>query len=325
MGRLSPSTAAALALAAALECRVEDLFRIGPGDAAAAPSWAWQPASADNRYWQAEMGGRTLLYPYEATQLGSIQHDGITSDGQFQLRVQSPPRTLIMACCDPAVGLLAGEVARTAGIRLLAFFRSSRQAIQLLKQGLVHVAGVHLSSTREEGNVTAIRAQLQGAYRLVRVAQWEEGVATTADRKSSLKSVAQSRLRWVGREPGSGARQCLDELLGTRRPPRRLARDHRGVAEAVRNGWADAGVCLRLTAEEASLRFLPVREETYDLCFAAENETDSRLRRLLEAIRSTSYRRQIDDLPGYRAIETGVTLSVNCGASQSSGGLRGDR
>ena len=56
-----------------------------------------------------------------------------------------------------------------------------------------------------------------------------------------------------GPGPGSASTSCSDG----RRPPRRLASDHRGVAEAVRNGWADAGVCLRLVSEEAGLGFPP--------------------------------------------------------------------
>jgi molybdate-binding protein len=265
------------------------------------------------RYWQAEVGGRTLLYPYEATQLGTIPHDGVVEDGVARQRVDSPPATLVMACCDPAVGLLARELARGTGIRLLAFFRSSRQALQLLKQGVVHIAGLHLTRAKGDGNIEAIKTELSGSYRLVRAAQWEEGVATTPDRGSSLRTLMNSNARWIGREPGSGARECLDELLGSRTAPRRLARDHRGVAEAVRNGWADAGVCLRLVAEETGLKFFTVREEAYDLCFAEESESDPRLRRLIEVLVSPTYRRLIDDLPGFRAAETGVTSRVDCG------------
>lgn len=312
IGRLVPSATAALTLAAALDCRVEDLFQL-PSAERTTPTWAWPLPTSRGRYWQAEVGGQTLLYPYEATQLGVIQHDGFASDGVIQPRVETPPPTLVMACCDPAVGLLARELARAADIRLLAFFRSSRQALALLKQGLIHVAGLHLSSAGEDGNIAAIQAELQGAYQLVRVVRWEEGVATSGDRNSSISSLVKSRTRWVGREPGSGARQCLDELLGSRPAPRRIARDHRGVAEAVRSGWADAGVCLRLTAEEAGLRFLNVREEAYDLCFADENASDPRIRRLLEALTSHTYRRQVDDLPGYHPAEIGLSSRVVCG------------
>jgi putative molybdopterin biosynthesis protein len=104
---------------------------------------------------------------------------------------------------------------------------------------------------------------------------------------------------------GSGARQCLDELRADHRPPRRLARDHRGVAEAIRCGWADAGVCLRLTSEEAGLDFLSVRQEHYDLCYAAAMEEDPRIKAMVSVVRSESYRRLMGELSGYATSEVG--------------------
>ena len=115
----------------------------------------------------------------------------------------------------------------------------------------------------------------------------------------------QSRARWVGRETGSAARELLDELLGDRRPPRRIAYGHRGVAEAIRCGWADIGVCLRLVSEEAGLGFLSVREEEYDFCYSAELEGDPRIQALVETVRSSSYRGMLSDLPRYDAAKTG--------------------
>src|SRR5271157_5161044 len=49
-GRLVPSAAAALALAAALECRVEDLFFLKRAQESR-PMWAWSPARQPCRYW----------------------------------------------------------------------------------------------------------------------------------------------------------------------------------------------------------------------------------------------------------------------------------
>jgi len=94
-------------------------------------------------------------------------------------------------------------------------------------------------------------------------------------------------------------------LFPQSRTPRRIAFDHHGVAEAIRCGWADAGVCLRLVAEEAGLRFLPVREETFELCFSADTETDPRILALKEAVRAPAYHRQLADLPGYEPRECG--------------------
>jgi molybdate-binding protein/transcriptional regulator with XRE-family HTH domain len=308
--RLVPSTAAALALARALDCQVEELFRL-PGRGKCDAAWAWPMPIERGRYWLAEVGGRKLLYPYESTQLGTIQHDGVAVGKKLNPCFDTVSPTIVIACCDPAVALLAGELARVAGLRLLAFYRSSRQALALLKQGLVHAAGLHLSHADDDGNIAAVKSELGTDYQLVRVAQWDEGIATTSDRSRSLQSLLRSNARWVGREPGSGARQCLDELLGSRSAPRRLARDHRGVADAVRNGWADAGVCLRLAAEEANLRFILVRQEAYDLCFPNDMESDPAIRALLAALRSANYRRLLKDLPGYQPIGIGTTVRVN--------------
>jgi molybdate-binding protein len=97
----------------------------------------------------------------------------------------------------------------------------------------------------------------------------------------------------------------LDELLHGRQPPRRVALDHRGVAEAIRCGWADAGVCVRLVSEEAGLDFIRVRDEAYDLCLPANFKRDRRLAALVEAVRLTKYRRLLGELPGYDSKDTG--------------------
>ncbi len=313
--RLVPSCAAALALARALSCRVEDLFHLTGGHREPrGPFWAWPPPSNPCRFWRAEVAGRVLQFPVESTPLGVSPHDGIDRAGTAQDAAWSDPTdTMILACCDPAVGLLAAELARRAGLRLIALVRSSRDALQLVRQGLVHAAGVHLASAREaQGNAAVVRQWLGPGYHLLRVARWEEGIASDPSlRLTTARAALRPGLRWVGREPGSGARQCLDELLGQRPPPRRLAADHRGVAEAIRCGWADVGVCLRLTSQEAGLAFLAVREESYEICYPEAMNDDRRIRSLAEVLRSTSYRRRLGELPGYDSSETGALQRVS--------------
>jgi molybdate-binding protein/DNA-binding XRE family transcriptional regulator len=305
-GRLVPSTAAALALAAAFGLRVEDLFRL-PVPTPEHARWAWPPPRVPCRYWSAEFESGVKLFPVEATPLGVVPHDGVYGAGGGELAPGAEAaRTLVMACCDPAVGLLAAELARTADIRLIVLPRPSRAALALLGQGAVHAAGVHLSrADTPGGNAAVVKNDLGSGFALLGVARWEEGI-TFAPRLElrSVGAAVRAGLRWVGREDGSGARQCLDELLEGR-TPRRLASDHRGVAEAVRNGWADAGVCLRLVSEEAGLEFLGVRFESYELCLPATWKSDPRLRALVSIVRSSSYRRALGELPGYDSAQAG--------------------
>lgn len=301
VGRMVPSVAAALSLAAAFGCTVEDLFGVPPAEPAE-PDWAWPPATVPCRYWLAQVRGRVLRYPAEATAAGVVAHDGVYRDGAFAPCGEADlATTLVLACCDPAAALLAAEYARPAGFRLIVLPRSSRQALTLLGRGLVHVAGVHLGGDHEpDGNARAVREVLGPGFRLLRVARWEEGLSvgpgTTA---RTVRAALRARLRWVGREPGSAARQCLDELRGGRPSPRRVALDHRGVVDAVRCGWADVGVCHRLVCAEAGLRFLGVRQEYFDLCYPAAAEGDPRIQALGRVVRSAPYRRPLGDLPGY--------------------------
>lgn len=310
--RLVPSVMAALALAKALNTTVESLF--GETDDAHETAWAWTPPSPPWRYWHAEVSGRALLYPVEDVKASGY----LPQDGACDLERLPPPdfplarRTLVLACCDPAAGLLATLYARETKFRLIVIPRSSQQAIDLLGQGLVHVAGLHLSSPDDaDRNDQAVRSKLGTGFRLMRVASWQEGLALgKANPAASVRSAMRSRLRWVGREPGSGARQCMDELLPDQIHFRRIAHDHRAVADAIRSGWADAGVCLRLVCEEAGLKFFSLRDEFFELCFSAEMAGDPRVEALLRVVRSAEYRRLLAELPGYELRHSGEMRST---------------
>lgn len=310
-GRLVPSVAAALALAAAFGCTVEDLFGPAAGRPAA-PDWAWPPGRTPCRYWEAEVRGRVLRFPAEDTLAGVVAHDGVFRDGTT-IPGPEPATTLVVAGCDPAAGLLATEYARTTRFRLLALSRSGRDALSLLGRGLVHAAGIHFASDDDpEANRATVRAALGPGYRLLRVARWEEGLAVAPGaRVSTVGGAVRGKLRWVGRAPGSAARRCLDDLRPGRPAPRIVARDHRGVADAVRAGWADVGVCHRLAGEEAGLRFLPVRVEAFDLCYPAAAEGDPRIDALVRVVRSAGYRRLLGELPGYDPSPAGAVEAVS--------------
>jgi molybdate-binding protein/DNA-binding XRE family transcriptional regulator len=312
VGRAVPSVDAALSIASALGCSVETLFGARSPESVE-PAWAWPPPRTPARYWVAKVHDRILRYPVEATDVGVVPHDGVCRDGLFVPADDATPESsLVLACCDPAVGLLAKEYARSSGFRMITLCRRSQQALDLLARGLVHVAGVHFA-TREEpaANESAVREELGAGARMLRVARWDEGLAVAPG--SAVKSVGaalRAQLRWVGREPGSAARRCLDELRKAGQPPRRVASDHRGVAEAVRHGWADVGVCHRLAADEAGLRFFKVRTEQFDLCYQATMADDPRISVLVRTVRSARYRSLLREVPGYDVALAGETRTV---------------
>ena len=310
--RLSPSVATALALAAVFECSVEELFGCGGSVLSRGPEWAWRSGGSSSRYWEAEVGRRRLLYPVEAMGLNPTPHDGVFQNGVLRDRNAAAANTLVMASCDPAAGLLAAEYARASGFRLLVFPRGGRAALELLRQKLVHVAGLHYSTAEApDRNAETVRMQLADGGQLLRLARWESGIAlAVGDTSRSVDAVARRTLRWAARESGSAARECLDALLGQRCFEGREVAGHASVAEAVRTGWAEAGVCVRLSAEEAGLNFLPLRTETLDLCFSSALQADPRIQALVRLLRDRACRRLISELPGYDARETGEILAL---------------
>src|SRR5436309_2457369 len=90
-GRLVPSAAAALALASAMACRVENLFSIPSAE----PEWAWAPSNSPCRFWRAEVSGRVRLYPVVASTLGMVPHDGVSLDGRVPGEIGQADRSTL--------------------------------------------------------------------------------------------------------------------------------------------------------------------------------------------------------------------------------------
>jgi molybdate-binding protein/DNA-binding XRE family transcriptional regulator len=307
--RLTPSVTTALSLAQVMECSVEELFGARIGNPAIGDSeWAWPAPTEPCRYWEAEVGGRRWIYPVEGLSLNDTPHDGIWQGGAGRDSGAAVAKeTLVLACCDPAAGLLASEYARDSGFRILVIERGGGAALELLKQGLVHLAGLHRSTPDRPGrNVETVREKLGSGYRLLRAAKWQEGLALpVGDRSNTPTAVVRQCRRWALREQGSAARECLDELLGGQPASGKPVHGHSAVAEAIRSGWAGAGVCVQLTAEDAGLHFIPVRTEMLDICYSDSLAHDPRMLALIRLFRSRSHRRLISELPGYDASETG--------------------
>lgn len=305
--RLVPSVTAAMALAEVLGTNVEMLFGRTPATEQSA-QWIGDFPHSGQNFWQAEVDGQSWMYPAASTPMFTLPPDGQWSDAKPNFKLSELARqTLVVATCDPAAGLLASELVRTTNLRIIILNRSSRRALELLRDGKIHVAGVHISTSEQPTeNIRAVQEIVGNDCQLLRVARWQEGIAVkSSSRLKSVKSATTAKLRWIGREPGSGARMCFDRLLRGQVTPRWVADSHRGVIEAVHTGWADAGVCVQLACVEAGLNFLPIEQECYDLCFRQSFAADRRLLGLLQALRSPRYRQILNSLPGYDGSDAG--------------------
>jgi molybdate-binding protein/DNA-binding XRE family transcriptional regulator len=313
-GRLVPSVAVALRLAAALGVSVEAMF--GQVAEPRAIAWAWEPSTSDLRRWSAKVGDRVLAYPVEDTAVGSLPHDPAPGPALSGAKALSrPERTLVVAGCDPLAGLIVHEMRSQHGVRVVPLIRSSSRALELLRHGLVHVAGIHFTDAAGHAmNDRLVRSTLGPGYRLVHQLRWDTGIALAGTRtERTTSALLRAKVRWVNREEGSAARRAFDRLLDSRHRPvgyDHVVTGHRAVAATVSSGWAEAGVCVKPVAADAGLRFMSLQQEAYELCVADALTDDPRVVALIETLQSLGYRHQIEGTPGCTARETGHVRSV---------------
>lgn len=300
IGRIVPAVTAALRLAGVFGCPVEELF--GIPRSTGGPSFVWDARNNDDGWWIAEVGGELRLFPFEGLEDFATPIDGrgvapVSVDRDLLAKAR---QTLVIAGCDPAVGFLARQLA-ARGVRVLALRRSSNEALALLRDGKIHLAGIHLGhGSGKATNAQAAAGVLGFACQLIRYVEWDEGlIGGNHVALSRPKTLFRQKLRWLGRESGSGIGHMLADFFEDRPLPRRTVPSHRAVATAVQAGLADIGPALRIIAAETGLQFLPLRRALYDLCLNDRDLADPRIESLLAILRGNVLRTQLADLPGY--------------------------
>jgi molybdopterin molybdotransferase/putative molybdopterin biosynthesis protein len=166
-GTTVPSTSLALQLARALGCRVEELFWLGDDEAPFEADLVGAGAGEDRRkrVAVAEVGERWVahLLDGEGTGAAGTPADGLRAGRRVRpLRAASAlRRNLLVAGCDPALGLLGGHLAeRFPQARLHWVEAGSTAALEMLARGEVNLAGLHLYDEESgEFNVAAVRAK----------------------------------------------------------------------------------------------------------------------------------------------------------------------
>ncbi len=334
-GRYLPTVGVALRLARALGCQVEDMFALPE----AAASLAARPTAAlrrspGERVALVEVRGGLVAFPASASwSMPLPPADGVlvkidvgrrSSVWVQTLRDPSELHGRIAAAgCDPALGLLAALLAgRRAPTQLLWLDTGSRTALAMLQAGEVHLAGVHLWDEKTHSyNLPAVtRAFPRGGVVLIHLAQWEQGFVVAPGNPLGIRRVSdllRPDVRMVNREPGSGARLLLDRLLQQEGIPpeavsgyERVLVGHLAVAQAVALGAADVGVSTRAAAQLYGLDFLPMSLERFDLVVATDLLGDPRLEAVIDAMCGSEFRRQLQNVAGYDASETGRVVRV---------------
>jgi putative molybdopterin biosynthesis protein len=318
-GVYQPSVRVALKLARELGDTVESLFAELPFERVDAAVASGAQTAAGTRVALGRVGGRVVAVPYFAAPRALAPAAGIIEQMYGSRAAVESLRSaaeinsiLLVAGCDPAVSILAGWIARHhAPVTVAAFGRGSKQALDALGAGQVHVAGAHLRH-RKTGQYNLDAARHALGHRctvLVSFGRWELGLATAARNPHAIRGFAdlgRRGLKIVNRERGAGARSALDEAIRDLGLEAKAITGyevevpgHLEVAEAIAAGRADAGVTLRVAAQVYGLGFVPIREERYDLAIPEREMSSTPLRAMMESLTSARFAREVATLCGY--------------------------
>jgi putative molybdopterin biosynthesis protein len=331
-GRYQPSVQIALRLARALGDSVESLFgEAGPQPMKAALAPAKDsPGGIGTRVSLSRVGGRLVAVPREAVSLSLAPVGGLVTEaakngqvGVSSFRSEKEiGATLLIAGCDPSIPVLADWMARKAKhVTLAGWLQTSYAAMDCIVRGQAHACGVHLCDRRTgEFNLGLIKRRLgDRPARIINFAEWEVGLAVRPDDRLGIRSIGDlgnRGVRIVNRQPGSGARIVLDEMLkecgidGSQvHGYDTEVRGHLEVAAAVAVGSADAGITLRVAAEAFGLRFFEIRKEHYGLIIPEREFDTEPVKILLDVLNSTALAAEVGRLCSYDTTAMGNAIA----------------
>ena len=333
-GEYQPGVTVALRLARELGLSVERLFGSEPDVPYSRVDALWSErtpprAGGASRVALGRVGGKLVALPQPAAQLSLTAPAGVVERRHGGQAVVATHRSseeidssILMAGCDPAVSLLLNWLARRRSpTSAYSISCSSSSGLQMLLDGRVHVAGVHLKDPGGTGYNLAAASKALGQNKMVLInfARWEVGLATSPGNPHRIRDIADlggGTLRVANRERGSGAREALDDALQAHGIPAASVRGydtvfggHLEVAAAVSDGRADIGVTLRVAASAYGLGFVPLREERYDLVFSHQAYQSEVMVPILDALHSSRFAREINQLCAYDTNDMGKLIA----------------
>ncbi|MEZ5403834.1 MAG: substrate-binding domain-containing protein [Bryobacteraceae bacterium] len=320
-GAYSPNTGVALRLARELDVPVEALFSLAAEPSApppAVPARVLGAAAAGTRVRLCRVGEDTVAIPVSAAPYFLPEADGLVARAGKRGAASVTPfdasiaheKAVVLAGCDPASSLIAAIARTVAGIEVVLAGASSGLAFEWLNDGAVHVAGSHLESIQPSSDLLVVNC-----------AVWEAGLVTAAGNPrqiAKIEHLARRDVRFVNRQPGSGARAVTNRLLAAAGVEPAAVRGyddeapgHLAAAAAVQAGRADCCFATRSAALAFGLGFVPLHSERYDLILRRETAQLPAVAALLDVLQLAQLRRTLTQAAGYDTTDTGRTATAS--------------
>lgn len=207
-------------------------------------------------------------------------------------------------------------------VRCLRNYIGSIDGLLALYHGTANAVTTHLwDSDTDSYNLPYVRRLLPGQHTVViNLAYRMEGFYVAKGNPKHIltwQDLTSSSVRFVNREPGSGARVLLDEqlrLLGIQNAGiygyTHEEMSHLAVASCVGRNEADVGLGIEKAALQVQgIDFIPLQREQYDLVIRKETMETALMKNLLTILRSASFRSEVSGIGGYDLTRTGEIIA----------------
>jgi putative molybdopterin biosynthesis protein len=336
-GTYVPNTAVSLKLARALDSTVEELFQVEP-EVNNSVEIAEAVVLGDLESMQpvqplrlCSVNGHVVAVPAEQGSWGLSPTDAVfvapIREGKHHANAKvevfghgwNDPNRILIAGCDPSASLLAHYLQRQ-GYELVIAYKNSSRALELLHEGLVHIAGTHLVDkvTGKTDLLPITKMFPRNSVTVISYAMWQEGLVVAHGNPKkifSIRDLARKEVQITNREPGAGCRRLLDDLLvkhgiatSELKGYDHVTVGHLPAARLVHSGVVDCCIGTQAGARALGLDFIALTQKPYHLVVRITQLKLPPVQALLETLARASFRREVEASVGYDMRTAGERL-----------------
>jgi len=238
---------------------------------------------------------------------------------------------VVHASHDLALSHLTELLHKQHGIGLRLEFHGSLESLDSLAQGRCDLAGFHLPEGGLETDFFSHRRAFKlRDHTLIRCATRTQGLMVAQGNPKGvhgLPDLTRREIKLINRQPGSGTRVELDQLL------REAGIDaasipgyntfeftHLAVAATVASGMCDVGFGIEAAAAQYRLGFIPLVRERYYLACRNEVAGGKPVKSLIAALKSPEFDALVKGLAGYDWTGVGELMNAEGTLGTRAGG-----
>jgi DNA-binding XRE family transcriptional regulator/molybdate-binding protein len=307
-GHNTPAVDAALRLARALATTVEDLFSDSQPEVVAAlggrlrDGMPLRVGRVADQLVVAELADHGIAGASWATP------DGVLAHGKLRLFQGAASAGIVVAGCDPALGVAEALLNGLGARSLLALSAPTGTALRALKQGRVHAAVVHgIPSELPNPPVPVVRWHL---------ARWQVGLAVAPKIPGdSLGAVLYSDVPIAQRDPAAASQQAFERASAKAGITQPRAGPHAtGHIDAARIAASvnAAAVTTEAAARAFDLRFLVLEDHNVEIWLAQRWVDHPGTDALGELLATSAFTDRLAHLAGYDLAGCGTRIDSLC-------------